>query len=304
MEAMTIFVEVAETEGFNRAAEKLRISRSVVTRAIANLEERLNVRLFQRTTRRVTLTEIGQAYLSDCKDILDRIATTESNVTRRSATSSGSLRVAVSSSFALSNLGPVIKSYVDTYPAVDLHLTLLDREVDIVDEGFDVAIVPSQAVTSSTAIVRPLAQFPNVPVVSPSYLAGCMGCRAPERPDQLAELAFIGRSIDEKGISLEFARGGESARIELLPKFTANNLLMITRMTKLGMGFSFLPESLVAGELADGSLVKLVSPYTLSEGLRNICIAYPSRKYIRNATQTFIDHILVWARETNTLQLD
>ncbi|WP_133894375.1 LysR family transcriptional regulator [Paraburkholderia sp.] len=302
IEAMTIFVEVADTEGFNRAAERLRISRSAVTRAIANLEERLNVRLLQRTTRRVTLTEIGRSYLGDCKDILDRIATTEGNVTRSSATSAGSLRVAASSSFALSNLGPAIKSYIAAYPDVDFHLTLLDREVDIVDEGFDVAVVPSRAVTSSSAIVRPLAQFSNSPVVSVSYLSR-LGLPSLERPEQLKELAFIGRSMNEKGMSVEFERGNERFAVELLPRFTANNLLMISRMTKLGIGFSFLPESMIEPELTEGSLVRLMPDFSVVEQSLNMCIAYPSRKYIRSATQTFIDHIVAWARAADNAYL-
>jgi DNA-binding transcriptional LysR family regulator len=295
IEAMTIFVEVADTEGFNRAAEKLRISRSAVTRAIANLEERLNVRLLQRTTRRVTLTEIGRSYLGDCKEILDRIAVTEGNVTRSNATSVGSLRVAASSSFALSNLGPAIKSYIEAYPEVDLHLTLLDREVDIVDEGFDAAIVPSRAVTSSSAIVRPLAQFSNSPLASVSYLER-IGLSAVRRPEQLRELAFIGRSMDEKGISVEFEHGTERSSIDLHPKFTANNLLMIGRLTKLGLGFSLLPESMMAQELAEGSSIRLIPDFCVAERSLNMCIAYPSRKYIRSTTQTFIEHLVAWAR--------
>ncbi|WP_395065397.1 LysR family transcriptional regulator [Paraburkholderia silvatlantica] len=296
IEAMTIFVEVAEAQGFNRAAEKLRISRSVVTRAIANLEERLSVRLLQRTTRHVTLTEIGRSYLGDCKDILDRISTTESNVMRSSATSAGLLRVAASSSFALSNLGPVIKSYVDAYPEVDFHLALLDREVDIVDEGFDVAIVPSRAVTSSSAIVRPLAKFSNSPVVSVSYLDS-VGVSSVERPEELEKLAFIGRSMDEKGVRIDFERGGESTSLDLRPRFTASNLLMISRMTKIGMGFSLLPTSLMSHELAEGSIIRLMPEFNIVERSLDMCIAYPSRKYIRSATQTFIDHVISWARD-------
>ncbi|BEU21199.1 LysR family transcriptional regulator [Paraburkholderia terrae] len=296
IEAMTIFVEVAEAQGFNRAAEKLRISRSVVTRAIANLEERLSVRLLQRTTRHVTLTEIGRTYLGDCKDILDRIATTEGNVTRSSAASAGTLRVAAASSFALSNLGPVIKSYVDAYPEIDFHLTLLDREVDIVDEGFDAAIVPSRAVTSSSAIVRPLAQFSNSPVVSVSYLDS-VGVKSIEHPEELGKLTFIGRSMDEKGVHIDFERGSESTSLELHPRFTANNLLMISRMTRMGMGFSLLPPSLMSNDLAEGSIVRLIPDFNIVERSLNMCIAYPSRKYIRSATQTFIDHVVSWARD-------
>jgi DNA-binding transcriptional LysR family regulator len=299
IEAMTIFVEVAETQGFNRAAEKLRISRSVVTRAIANLEERLSVRLLQRTTRHVTLTEIGRSYLGDCKDILDRISTTEGNVTRSSATSSGALRVAASSSFALSNLGPVVKSYVDAYPEVDFHLTLLDREVDIVDEGFDAAIVPSRAVTSSSAIVRPLAEFSNSPVVSVSYLES-VGVTSVEHPEELARLAFIGKSMDEKGVRIDFERGEASISLELRPRFTANNLLMISRMTKMGMGFSLLPPSLMSHELAEGSIIRLMPEFNVVERSLNMCIAYPSRKYIRSATQTFIEHVVSWARDSRS----
>lgn len=295
IEAMTIFAEAAEVEGFNRAAEKLHIHRSVVTRAIAGLEERLNARLFHRTTRRVTLTEIGVSYLADCRDILERIASTEANVTRSTSVSSGSLRVAISSSFALSNFGPALQGYAESYPNIKLHLNLLDRQLDIVDEGFDAAIVSSHALTSSTVIIRPLSYFSNVLVASPSYLQKA-GRSLPTDPVQLSELTLIARSADEKGVKLQFADASRDATVHLLPEYTANSLLMVAMMTKLGLGFCSLPESLVSADLASGTLIRILPNFKLGGENLDISLAYPSRKYIRNATRTFIDYMLAWEK--------
>lgn len=298
IEAMTIFVEAAELEGFNRAAEKLRINRSVVTRAVAGLEERLNARLFHRTTRRVTLTEIGNSYLADCRDILERIASTEANVTRSTSVTSGSLRVAISSSFALSNFGPALKGYAETYPEINLHLNLLDRQVDIVDEGFDAAIVSSHALSSSTVIIRPLSYFSNVLIASPSYLQSA-GESLPVDPRQLADMTLIARSTDEKGVRLQLTNATRDATVHLQPKYTANSLMMIATMTKLGLGFCSLPESLVSSDLANGTLIRILPNFKLGGENLNISLAYPSRKYVRNTTRTFIDYMLAWEKTSD-----
>ncbi|WP_051888230.1 LysR family transcriptional regulator [Caballeronia sordidicola] len=292
IESMTIFVGVAEAEGFNRAAGKLGLSKSVVTRAIAQLEARLNVRLLQRTTRRVTLTDIGATYLNECREILEHIASTEANVSKSNAETKGELRIAVSTSFALERLPPFLKAYADLYPEVDLRLTLLDREIDIVDEGFDLAIVPERSIMSGTSIVRMLASYSNVAVASPIYVRAAQFLE--DTPLSLERHVFIGRAIDAKGRSVTLAAGDDVHTIHLTPRFTANNLLMVQRMTMTGMGFSLLPQSLIERELVSGSLVRLLAHYAIAEDESNICIAYPSRKYIRAVARTFIDHILNW----------
>lgn len=290
--AMTIFVEVADTEGFNRAAEKLGISKSVVTRAITQLEARLNVRLLQRTTRRVSLTEIGRTYLNECREILSQIATTEASVSKKSAETKGEIRIAVSTSFALERLPPIIAGYAERFPEVIVRLTLLDREIDLVEEGFDVAIVPSRAVTSETSIVRVIASFSNIAVASPAYVRSS-GLRL-NVPEDLTTRSFIGRMVDAKGRKVSLVADGDARTLTLVPRFTANNLLMVQRMTIEGMGFSLLPQSLIEKELASGSIVPLMTDFNVLEEQSNICLAYPSRKYLRAVTRTFVDHIVGW----------
>ncbi|SAK98758.1 LysR family transcriptional regulator [Caballeronia temeraria] len=292
IEAMTIFVEVADTEGFNRAAGKLGISKSAVTRAISQLEDRLNVRLLQRTTRRVSLTEIGRTYLNECREILSHIAITEANVSKRSAETKGEIRIAVSTSFALERLPPIIAGYVEQYPDVIIRLTLLDREIDLVDEGFDVAIVPSRAVTSETSIVRIIATFSNIAVASPAYVR-TTGLRL-NVPQDLTAQSFIGRMVDAKGRRVTFAAHDETQTLQLVPRFTANNLLMVQRMTVEGMGFSLLPQTLIERELRAKTVVPLMEDFDVLEDQSNICLAYPSRKYLRAVTRTFVDYVVGW----------
>jgi DNA-binding transcriptional LysR family regulator len=292
IEAMSIFVEVAEGEGFSRAADKLGISKSVVTRAIAGLEERLNVRLLHRTTRRVTLTEIGGTYLNECREILDHIAATEAGVTQSSSQIKGELRVAVSSPFALERLPPALKAYADLYPQITLRLTLVDREVDIIEEGFDLAIVPDRSIVSETSVVRVIASYSSIVVAAPSYIrkAGV----SVDMPSDLEHQVFIGRAIDARGRNVTFIAGEERHTVHLIPRLTANNMLMVQRMTVAGMGFSLLPETLLEHELASGSLVRLTSRFDVADGESHICVAYPSRKYVRAIARTFIDHVVNW----------
>jgi DNA-binding transcriptional LysR family regulator len=292
IEAMTIFVEVAEGEGFSRAADKLGVSKSVVTRAIASLEERLNVRLLHRTTRRVTVTEIGGTYLNECREILDHIASTEAGVMQSSSEIKGELRVAVSSPFALERLPPALKAYADLYPEITVRLTLVDREIDIIEEGFDLAIVLERSIVSETSVVRVIASYSSIAVAAPSYIQKA-GLSA-DMPSDLERGVFVGRAVEGRGRHVTFVAGEESHTLHLTPRFTANNLLMVQRMTVAGMGFSLLPESLIEDELAAGSLVRLMSRFNVTDGESNICIAYPSRKYVRAIARTFIDHVVNW----------
>ena len=292
IEAMTIFVEVAEGEGFSRAADKLGMSKSVVTRAIAGLEERLNVRLLHRTTRRVTLTEIGSTYLNECREILDHVASTEAGVMQSSSEIKGELRVAISSPFALERLPPALKAYADLYPEITLRLTLVDREIDIIEEGFDLAIVLDRSIVSETSVVRVIASYSNIAVAAPSYIqkAGL----SIDRPSDLERHVFIGRPIDVRGRHVTFIAGEEAHALHITPRFTANNMLMVQRMTMVGMGFSLLPEALLEHELSSGSLVRLMPRFDVADSESNICIAYPSRKYVRAIARTFIDHVVNW----------
>jgi DNA-binding transcriptional LysR family regulator len=154
LQAMRVFVKVAETGSFGRAATALDLSNAVITRYVALLEAHLNTRLLNRTTRSVSLTEAGASYPEGCRAVLEQVESIESTVSQTSFDPSGTLKLVASASFSLFGLTPLLCEYRDAFPNVKLRLTLLHRPVDLVDEGFDVGIVVPRLV-----MVTPVVAF-------------------------------------------------------------------------------------------------------------------------------------------------
>lgn len=286
--AMRVFARVADAQSFTRAAEQLDVSVPVVTRSIAALEQHLGVRLFQRTTRRVSLTDSGQSYLEGCRAVLMQIEDIETTVARTSSETRGSLRVVASTGFALIWLAPVFAAFQKRFPGIALQVSLMDRPVDIVEEGFDVGLVMDHMVKSETLIMRELAALPRIPVASPAYLARA---GTPRTPQELEAHAFLAPSSDMRSHQWTFGDGKETWRVHLTPTLSANSGMFLHALTLEGMGFSILPQSLVERDLRSGALQRLVAPTTVEDGGLSVFLVYPSRRYINRRVRTFIDHI-------------
>lgn len=286
--AMRVFTRVAEGESFTRAAQQLDVSVPVVTRSIASLEAHLDIRLFNRTTRRVALTEAGQSYLEGCRAVLDQIDDIETSVARASSETRGALRVVSSAGFALMRLAPVFASYRERYPGIALQVTLMDRPVDIVDEGYDVGIVADHMVKSETLVMRPLATLSRIPVAAPAYLARA---GTPRLPVDLEAHAFLAPSNDMRSHLWHFVDGENASRVHLTPVFSSNSPLMLHGATLEGMGFSILPQTLVDRDLRSGKLQRLVAPAIVNDGDVSLFLVYPSRRFVNRRVRTFIDHV-------------
>ncbi|SDV48396.1 LysR family transcriptional regulator [Chitinasiproducens palmae] len=287
IQAMRIFARVAETGNFTRAGEQLGLSVPVVTRSVAALESHLNVRLLNRTTRRVSLTEAGDQYLGGCRALLEQLDEIEANVARASQAMAGVLRVAASNSFALLRLGPVLASYRKRFPHVEISLTLIDRPFDLVEEGFDVGIVPTDLISSETLVIRHLRRTGSIVVASRDYLreAG-----APVSPEDLGAHAYI--ATDVQGRVLSFENGEEVRRVTLTPCMSVNSILMLHQSAQVGMGFAILPSSLVEADLAAGNLVQLVVPWTVVGADVTMAVVYPSRRFVSPKVRSFVEHVL------------
>lgn len=286
--AMRVFARVAEAESFTRASQQLDVSVPVVTRSIAALEQHLDVRLFNRTTRRVALTDAGQSYLEGCKAVLDQIEDIETNVARTSSETRGGLRVVSSAGFALLRLAPVFAAYRERFPGITVQVTLMDRPVDIIDEGYDVGIVADHMVKSETLIMRPLATLPRIPVASPAYLAKV---GVPRTPADLESMAFLAPSNDMRSHQWNFTDGENTSRVHLTPVFSSNSPLMLQGAALEGMGFSILPQNVVAPDLKSGALQRLLAPAIVQGGDISLFLIYPSRRFINRRVRTFIDHV-------------
>lgn len=295
LQAMRVFVKVAETGSFGRAATALELSNAVITRYVALLEAHLKTRLLNRTTRSVSLTEAGRSYAEGCRAVIDQVEAIESTVSQSSSDPSGTLKVVASASFSLFGLTPLLCEYRDAFPNVKLRLTLLHRPVDLVDEGFDVGIVVPRMVNSGTLINRPLFKLTPVLVASPAYVAKY---GEPAEPAALGKHHFLAPSTDIHGSTWTFTGpSGADEAITLDPAYTVNNAQMLRQAALSGMGLTALPESLVADEIASGALIRLLANYTVRDADKEVSLVYPGRRHVSAKTRSFVDFALAHFRK-------
>lgn len=291
VQAMKIFSLVAEAESFTQAAEKLDLSVPVVTRIVGKLEAHLNVRLLNRTTRRVALTEVGHSYLERCREVLALIDESEKDVARATQDTQGSLRILTGTSFALAQLAPVLSAYHQKYPNIRVQLVLSDSAADLIEDRIDAGIMADYLLKSETLIVRPLLTYSYVVVASPAYINSTV---SPASPADLKTLCFIGRPADLRGQTLNFHHplNETEATVSVTPHFVCNSAMMLKNMVLEGMGYAILPRVFVEQHIAEGSLVPLIAPWSIAGNNVQVCLAYQSRKHISRPLRTFINHII------------
>ncbi|KND58612.1 Transcriptional regulator [Candidatus Burkholderia verschuerenii] len=288
--AMRVFVRVADTESFRRAAQQLDVSNALVTRAIAMLEAHLRTRLINRTTRNLSLTEAGTRYLEGCRALLEELDHLESTVTHTEGEPSGTLRVVASSALSLLTLTPLIDGFRKQYPKVNVRLTLAERHVDLVEDGYDVEIVTAFMVTSTALVERPIGLNALVPVATPTFIAEH---GLPAAPADLQNMPTVGLPNDIRSSSWHFRhKHGSSDQVTLTPVYSVNSALMVRLATLRDMGVSILPEGIVAGDLKDGTLVRLLPEYSIDDPEMKVSIVYPGRQYLPAKTRFFIDYAL------------
>lgn len=217
LDAMSVFVSVADLRGFAPAARRLKLSPSVVTRVIAALEERLGVRLLQRTTRSVALTDAGLRYLDRARRILGDVAEAESAARAERTVPTGRLVVAASNVFGRMHVGPVLSAFLAHQPAVSGELVLSDRNASLVEEGIDVA-VRIGVLEDSSLIARSVGATRRVVVGAPKYFATH---GTPRSPDQLAQHALVQLTVLHPTPEWRFGPDGEQ-RVALTPRLVTN----------------------------------------------------------------------------------
>jgi DNA-binding transcriptional LysR family regulator len=287
LQSMRVFVKVADSGSFVRAASVLGISSAVVTRHVADLESRLGTRLLNRTTRSLSLTESGQVYLERVRHILDDLEGVERMVVARNHEPVGTLRIVAPVVFGLHNFAPVLQRYTERYPNVVPDLTLVDRHVDLVEEGFDVGIVIARHIRSASIVTRRLTTGCMAVCATPAYLAQH---GTPTRPEQLAEHPSLALPAEHWGDERVFTGPQGEVRVRPPNALVANNTEMLRQFALLGMGIAILPSYLIGRDLARGRLVRLLADYQLPQV--DITIAYPSRHHLPAKVRTFIDHLV------------
>jgi DNA-binding transcriptional LysR family regulator len=282
---MESFIAVMEAGSFVGAADQLRVTKAAVSRSVIELEARLGARLLQRTTRRLSLTEAGRAYYGRCKQILAEVEEADSAVGVVSGHPVGRLRINAPFSFGILHLAPLWGPFMERYPDVELEVSLADRMVDVVDEGFDVVVRISRLADSSL-VYRRLASTRIVACASPDYLARH---GQPERVEDLARHPVIAYTYAAQGDVWHFTTPDGEREVQTRPRMRTNNGDTCREVALAHQGIVLQPDFLVAADLAVGRLVEVLPDCRGPE--IGIFAVYPSRKHLSVKVRALVDFL-------------
>lgn len=282
---MKTFVAVVDAGSFIGAADPLGMSKAAVSRHVSDLEQRLGVRLLQRTTRRLSLTDEGQAFYARSKEALALVDEAETEIRSRSTEASGVVRVNAPHTFGVLHLAPLWGAFMDANPRVSLEVTLSDRVVDLVDEGFDLAIRIA-TLPNSTLVSRKLASTRVMLCASPAYLARV---GTPMRPADLALHQVIAYSYWASRDEWTFTGPDGEVTVRTHARLYANNGDTCLAAALNGQGIILQPSFLVADDVRAGRLVELMPAYRSIE--LGIYAVYPTRKQLALKVRRLIDYL-------------
>ena len=287
LRAYEVFVTVVSRGSFTRAADALETSPANVTRYLNELEAHLGTRLLNRTSRRLSLTEGGETLYARCKSILDDVAETEGLVSSASVEPRGRLRINAPVSFGILQLAPLWPEFMRKHPRVELDVTLIDRVVDIVDEGYDLAIRISRAGSTNQA-ARKLATSRNILCASPAYLAHR---GYPAAPADLIEHRCIGYSYAATGDEWQLIDSENTVHaVKVNCHMHSNNGDTARAAALAGQGVIWQPTFLVGNDLRAGKLVQVLSDYRLPD--IDVLALYPSHRHLSAKTRAMIDFLV------------
>jgi DNA-binding transcriptional LysR family regulator len=285
-DALAAFVKVVELGSFARAAERLSLSTSAVSRQVAELETRLEARLLQRSTRRLSLTEAGEAFYERAVQLLADLDEAETSVRSASIQASGTLRLTCGVSFGDQHLAPAIAEFAAAQPRVSFDLDLSDRAVDLVEEGFDLAIRIGE-IGQKGMVSRRLGTTELVCCAAPEYLARNP---LPRVPADLERHACIAYAYAPLANSWSFAAGDGSLHTpRITPRHRSNNGRMAAALATAGLGVVVEPDFIVAPDIRAGRLLRLLPDHRAPRS--PIAAVYPSRRHLSAKVRAFVDFL-------------
>jgi DNA-binding transcriptional LysR family regulator len=281
--AMQMFVRVVETGSFSKAAREFATTQPTVTKQIAAAEAHLNVRLLNRNTRGVSLTEPGALYYEKCKSIVREVEEADSIARMRQSQAEGLLRIGTSVAFGRRVVVPLALEFMAKHPHVQLDLSFEDRYVDLVAQGVDVAIRMGKLADSSLG-ARFLGTNPWVIVASPKYLKKH---GTPKRPQDLsAHNALVYSSVQGDDVWRLSSGKGEAVTVPVTGRVRSNNLSAVLAAARADLGIAALPCYVAADSLVRGSLVEVLRSHTLPE--QEIHAVFPSPKLVPRKVSAFV----------------
>lgn len=284
-ESMSVFLSVVDEGDFSAAARKLQLAPSAVSKIIGRLENRLGVRLLQRSTRRIGLTAEGTAYAEAARRILKDIKDVELSI-QPGAEPHGLLRINLPSAFGHRTIVPMLASFIDRYPKVELELSFTDAIIDLIAEGVDVAVgVTTRA--DSRLVMRRLAPNRRIICASPRYLDRH---GVPQTPDDLDRHICLGITTRGELNAWKFAGPDGLRSIRIRSPIRADSTEALRRLALAGMGIIRISELLTGEDIRTGRLTALLTDYNHPEGAP-IAIVYPSRRLLSPCVRVFVDFL-------------
>ncbi len=283
---MRVFVAVVDASSFVNAGEALGLSRQAVSRHVADLESRLGVRLMRRTTRKLSLTDEGHLFYARCTALLAQIDDAESEITSRTDEARGLLRINAPLSFGLLYLAPLWPRFMRRHPLVTLDVTLADQVVDLVEEGFDVAVRIAR-LPSSSIVSRKLTSTRVVLCASPEYLAER---GTPAHPLELARHDVVSYSLLSTGENWEFKGPSGAVSVKVSPRMRTNSGDTCVAAALQHLGIVLQPTFMVGPHLSSGVLVEVLPEYRSVE--LNVYALYPTRKHLAPRVRLLVDFLV------------
>lgn len=288
---MRAYIDVVDSEGFSAAARKNGRSKALLSKYVRELEDELGALLINRTTRQFSLTEAGHTYFRRANEIVRDIDSLADSVRDSAGDARGRIRLTAPRSLADAEIGRSLVDFLHAFPDIALDITLDDRFVDLVEEGFDLAIRITR-MEDSTLIARKIASFGLVACASPAFIARH---GEPVHPSALATLPCIVDTNSRTRNVWRFEKGGNPIPVSVAGPLEANSPLTTIRAAEAGLGVAVIPDFSARDALAAGRLVPILADFIPAD--RGIYAIYPHRRYLPARVRVFVDFLARWFRD-------
>ena len=285
LNAISVFCKVIETQSFTQAANQQNISVAMASKLVSQLEEHLKTRLLQRTTRKIVPTEAGMLYYQRCQAILLDLSEADSSISNMATSLQGNLLISVPRDFGLLYISPNLPKFIELHPNLHVEIEFEDKRVDLVAEGYDLALRIGY-MQDSSLVARKISSSPMHFVASPSYLESR---GTPLTPDDLEYHQGLLYKSSLNQVHWQSTKANQIQRYKIQSKVVSNNGMALLEMTKAGLGISNSPSFFVKDALASGELVEILSEY--KQKPLDIYVVYPNRRHLPAKVRSFIEFL-------------
>ena len=285
LNAISVFCKVIETQSFTQAANQQNISVAMASKLVSQLEEHLKTRLLQRTTRKIVPTEAGMLYYQRCQSILLDLSEADSSISNMATSLQGNLLISVPRDFGLLYISPNLTKFIELHPNLHVEIEFEDKRVDLVAEGYDLALRIGY-MQDSSLVARKISSSPMHFVASPSYLEAR---GTPLTPDDLEYHQGLLYKSSLNQVHWQSTKANQIQRYKIQSKVVSNNGMALLEMTKAGLGISNSPSFFVKDALASGELIEILSEY--KQKPLDIYVVYPNRRHLPAKVRAFIEFL-------------